>query len=465
MKHDRIEAAAGILDQGVATDCGEMAVGCAEAAGQIERATRHMQAQLGDLGELDSVVDTLEQDQRMIADSTDEAKLLSAQACEKLDDGSARINEAVGEFRSVISLVSRLGVHVTDFAAVMEQVQQVTKSIEAIAKTTNMLALNAAIEAARAGEAGKTFAVVATEVKALARNSSAAAEEIRTTVGKLVGEAAGLVNEIQSGVDQSSRAEHELETVTLALSEATRLVAMLDEQSDRIAQSAATVHSKGMQVREAVDRVVTSVRSNSTMLDDTRTSILSMELVSNKLYNAVIAAGISPRDTENIDLAMRTGAEIASLIETAMDSGEITENQVFDQNYIEIPGSNPPRFRNAFTGWADANLRPLYDRVHASNQGITSCSAHDMRGFIPTHLTEQSRNPTGDITHDTKHCRNGRILWDATMAQAKASSAPYYLTVYRHEHDGSHYLVVRSLYVPITVRGRRWGDFGMAYQL
>src|SRR3546814_20393077 len=66
-----------------------------------------------------------------------------------------RVNAAVTEFRSVIDLVARLGTHVTNFAAVMEQVQQVSQSIEQIAKTTNMLALNAAIEAARAGDAGR----------------------------------------------------------------------------------------------------------------------------------------------------------------------------------------------------------------------------------------------------------------------------------------------------------------------
>src|SRR3546814_19255259 len=95
--------------------------------------------------------------------------MLAARACEQLYAGTDRVNSAVAEFRSVIDLVARLGQHVTNFAAVMEQVQQVSQSIESIAKTTNMLALNAAIEAERAGDAGRTFAVVAAQVTTLAQ--------------------------------------------------------------------------------------------------------------------------------------------------------------------------------------------------------------------------------------------------------------------------------------------------------
>src|SRR3546814_10804791 len=98
-----------------------------------------MERQIGELGRLEEYVVSLEADQRQIADSTDEAKLLSARACEQLDVGAERVNSAVAEFRSVIDLVARLGQHVTNFAAVMEQVQQVSQSIESIAKTTNKI--------------------------------------------------------------------------------------------------------------------------------------------------------------------------------------------------------------------------------------------------------------------------------------------------------------------------------------
>jgi methyl-accepting chemotaxis protein len=65
-----------------------------------------------------------------------------------------------------------------------------------IAGQTNLLALNATIEAARAGEAGKGFAVVASEVKALARQTARATEEIAGQVAKIQAETGAAVNRI-----------------------------------------------------------------------------------------------------------------------------------------------------------------------------------------------------------------------------------------------------------------------------
>jgi len=465
MKFDRITLSQSKLDQGVANNCGDLVVGCVEAAGRIDRVTAHMQDQVQELAHLDEIAAALEVDQRRIADSTDEAKLLSARACEQLDRGGERVNAAVGEFRSIIGLVSRLGNHVTNFAAVMEQVQQVSKAIEVIAKTTNMLALNAAIEAERAGDAGRTFAVVAAEVKQLAQNTRSATEEIRRSIGNLSVEAGGLVKEIQSGVEQSAKAAAQFETITDALADATHLVALLDDQSDRIAQSSAMVHANGARVRKAVDGVVTSVRENSGLLAGTRDSIVGMERTSNRLFNSMISAGTSPRDTEIVELAAEFRDEFVALAQRDLAEGRLTLAQLFDTDYQLIHGSRPERYRTGLSDWADANWRPLFDRIVKAHPGIKMSSAADMNGFLPTHISDRSRRSTGDLAHDTQFCRNGRMILEADDRLAKQSNAAFFMCVYRQEGDGTNYIVVRNVYTPVVINGRRWGDLEVAYQL
>jgi methyl-accepting chemotaxis protein len=86
-----------------------------------------------------------------------------------------------------------------------------------------------------------------------------------------------------------------------------------------------------------------------------------------------------------------------------------------------------------------------------------------MNGFLPTHVSAHSRQPNGNLAHDTQFCRNGRILFDPLDQKAKRNTEPYMMAVYRQEGDGEKYLVVRNVYVPLIIGGRRWGDFELAY--
>lgn len=108
-----------------------------------------------------------------------------------------------------------------------KKISSVVEIIKDIAEQTNLLALNATIEAARAGEAGKGFTVVASEVKALAKQAASATEDIRNQVESIQGKtdkAAGSVNSI---FDTINKIDQSSSSIAAAVEEQTSLINQL----------------------------------------------------------------------------------------------------------------------------------------------------------------------------------------------------------------------------------------------
>lgn len=465
MKHQTFDAAQITLDPRMAADSGELAVGCADVGGRIEEVAGELADQVEALGKLERVTADLEADQAQVARATEEAKVLSAKAAENIQNSAQQISSTVAEFGQLTDLIERMGTHVTNFAAAMEQVKAVSASIETIAKTTNMLALNAAIEAERAGDAGRTFAVVASEVKKLASHTRAATEEIRRTVGSLSSEAEGLMREISAGIEESHRAERGFETIADALGRAIDLVGLVDGQSDQIARSASLIHGNSQQVRSALQDFGQRVRTSSEQLIDAHAHVDRLEGLSNQVFHGLVASGASPDDWNFVTYAAERRDVIVALTEAAMERGELSVAQLFDTDYRLIPGSKPERFTTRLWGWANANWQAQLDEIADYDRRIISTACTSREGYLPTHLSIYSREPTGDVAHDTKYCRNGRKFYDKTDAKAKASDQPFVMAVYRREGDGSYYDVVRNVYVPLHFGGRRWGDLEISYRI
>jgi methyl-accepting chemotaxis protein len=97
-------------------------------------------------------------------------------------------DEATRQAERITGQIDQLGV-------AAREIGKVTETIAEISSQTNLLALNATIEAARAGSAGKGFAVVATEIKALAQQTDAATQDIKTRI-------AGVQSAAESGISE-----------------------------------------------------------------------------------------------------------------------------------------------------------------------------------------------------------------------------------------------------------------------
>lgn len=449
----------------ISTSCGEVVLGCADVAGIVKQVIDSSTVLRDEHRALAATVAALEADQQRVLEASDEARLLSAEAIKQLGAGTRQIESSLDRITELLAMVTALSEHVTGFAAAMSQVQRSVREIDDIAETTNILALNATIEAMRAGDAGRTFAVVAAEVKQLAGHTRKATEEIAKTMEMLGGEAEQVIARISAGASASDSARSSIDAIKQTITGVVELVHDVDRQNDQITRSTGTISDHVNRVHNVLDDFQHASEQDEGKLTSVHGKVGLLEDRASVMFDHIVQAGLSPRDSEIVAIAQAAAAEAVSLAQAALKSGALSLSMLFDDDYRPVPGSNPQLFRNQLSDWADAHWRPLLDRTMLRDTAIIATVCDDRNGFMPTHLTDRSRKPSGDYTHDLQYCRNGRIITTPFDKWIKQATKPYSMAVYRHEGDGEHYRVVRLVSVPMLFDGRRWGEYEISYVL
>ena len=447
----------------VARDCGSLSIECSDVAGYVEGVAERIGEHLKVLDALEEVTTRLLADQARVSDSTDEARLLSEQAKAKLEAGREAIEGTIAGFKGLTELVVQLGERMAGFATAMNQVQTVSSTIETIARKTNMLALNATIEAARAGDAGRSFAVVAAEVKKLAHDTRAATSQIASTIGELTREASAVTSEIKTGVERSRAAQTGFGQISDTVKEVTEIVCMVDRQTEGIAHSTSLIQTSVDRVKAGLSDFAGDARDNGGQLIKAQKRLSHLEMLSNNMLDTLANSGAEIDDTPMILLAQEAMRAIMTAVEQGIDRGDITLEAVLDRNYVLIEGSNPPQYNNGFADFADKHVRPLLDRFKAREPKIIGSAITNLDGYLPTHLSERCHTPGPDPVWNDEHCRNKRIFMDETTRKACESDKPAMLATYRMEL-GDKYIPVKNVFVPLSFKGRRWGNFELAYR-
>ncbi|RJG14594.1 methyl-accepting chemotaxis protein [Pseudomonas cavernicola] len=184
----------------------------------------------------------------------------AAEAARSADEASREGLGVIDKTTSAIELLaSEMNVamqEVEGLANSSQQIGSVLEVIRSIAEQTNLLALNAAIEAARAGEAGRGFAVVADEVRNLAKRTQDSVEEIRQVIEGLQNGTREVVSTMGSSHRQAQSSVSQVELAVTALRRISDAVGVITDMNLQIASAAEEQSS----VAEEINRNVASIR-------------------------------------------------------------------------------------------------------------------------------------------------------------------------------------------------------------
>jgi methyl-accepting chemotaxis protein len=184
----------------------------------------------------------------------------AAESARSADLASREGMSVIGKTTSAIDLLANeMSVamqEVEGLAISSEKIGSVLEVIRSIAEQTNLLALNAAIEAARAGEAGRGFAVVADEVRNLAKRTQDSVEEIREVIEGLQSGTKDVVDTMHSSHRQAQGSVEQVELAVGALQRISAAVSVITDMNLQIASAAEEQSS----VAEEINRNVASIR-------------------------------------------------------------------------------------------------------------------------------------------------------------------------------------------------------------
>lgn len=153
--------------------------------------------------------------------------------------------------RDATALVHTANTRMDDLSQSAEEIGEIIELIQTIAQRTNLLALNASIEAARGGEAGVGFAVVAREVKELANQTQAAANNVTDRVTAMQNSTSSSAEDLTSIVSQITELEEAAVAIASAVDQQSASGAELAKNIDTVAAGSAVVGQQLEQLNEA----------------------------------------------------------------------------------------------------------------------------------------------------------------------------------------------------------------------
>ncbi|WP_341938941.1 methyl-accepting chemotaxis protein [Marinimicrobium sp. C2-29] len=238
----------------------QLASATEELSSVAEDSSRSLQEQTDEIQQAASAVTEMTAAVEEVARNATETSESSSESASAAKDGLSKVLETRKSIQFMTDEIDKTSESVNGLAEQANDIGKVMDVILAIAEQTNLLALNAAIEAARAGEAGRGFAVVADEVRALAHRTQTSTKEIETIISNIQN---GTKNAVSSMELSSTRATETLSVAKAASDALERIAEGIDDINERN-QVIASASEEQASVAREVDRNLVKISDIAT---------------------------------------------------------------------------------------------------------------------------------------------------------------------------------------------------------
>ncbi|WP_315832228.1 methyl-accepting chemotaxis protein [Bradyrhizobium prioriisuperbiae] len=464
MPKDQAAAQSERLLDNLSNGIGQLGVDLADVLGNLQDVASRVSRQSAQFGQLKQAADIMVAANKNIDGVARTVQAATSSAVSDIAGARNTVDSAVQNTADLVGAVGRIEQRLGSVGAVLAQVAKVSGAIEAIARQTNLLALNATIEAARAGAAGRGFAVVASEVKNLAEATRTATLQIGETVRNLDAEVGRLIEESGTATRHARQAGEGAEQVRQVMERVHHGFSEMGRDVDAIAGAAGTNLGHCDVLISEFGDLARGVELSSGDLKVADTRVEGLLETSETLIQSIADSGVAMDDTSLVPVVLDTARRIAEAFEAAIVRGDITLAQLFDENYREIPGTDPKQYLTDYVALTDRILPPIQDPLQSMDPRVVFCVAWANGGYLPTHNPNYRQLQGRDPAWNAAHCRNRRLFNDRAVRKVAASTRPFLLQTYRREMGGGQFVLMKDLSSPIMVQGRRWGAFRIGFR-
>jgi methyl-accepting chemotaxis protein len=240
-----------------------------EVSSQAQRSELAMERQRHETDQVATAINEMSAAAQEVARGAQGASVAAQQTDEEGQSAKRVVEGSIRQIHALVDDIRHSGTSLDSLQNDVSSIVGVLGVIRSIAEQTNLLALNAAIEAARAGEAGRGFAVVADEVRALASRTQQSTQEIQSMIDRLQKGTQTAVDAMRRSSEAGDGTSTQANQAGASLDTIGRLIGTINSMNAQIASAAEEQTAVAEEINRSVHQIASAVDS---VADETRQS-------------------------------------------------------------------------------------------------------------------------------------------------------------------------------------------------